>query len=276
MVVPQPEQLANVEEGTQTDNNSKKEAETETEESRVYSEPMHTMREGTEAPKASEPLVTESPTCRKHSEERNKKIDDVPDADVYKCHNYRVNATVVFTTNPARVAVEDEAVSPLYTSTTKCAGKGKISNDCEIEIETESLSGGSNNARNSTMADAKLEELLSTASGLRAVISTLPHNYSTGLPTRAATYEHGKRCGPFGNEEKGNFSADNYRQRDFPATKYQVPAECNWSLYNVAHTDSNQRLGGHQRASYGNPWKVSVRAFLIPRLQTFLSTYPLA
>lgn len=261
MVVPQPEQLANAEAGTQTDNNSKKEAETETEETRVYGEPMHTVREGTEVPKASEPPAVEAHICSKHSEDRNKKIDDVPDADVHRCNNYRVNATVLFTANPARVAVEDEAVSPLYTSTTKSAGNGKISNACEVEIERESLSGGSNNARISTMAEAKLEELLSTASGLRAVISSLPHNYSTCLPTRATTYNHGKRCGPFGNE-KGDFSVDNHRQRDFAALS-PVPAECNWSLYNVAHTDSNQRLGGRQRAPYGNPWKLSVLAFLI-------------
>lgn len=165
------EQLAIVEEGTQTETPAKSEVQTETEKLQCDDNLMSSIRES--RPMSSAVNSISSPkTCSRHCDELRSRITQDAACECLADAAVRVNADVVFTAKPKRVIVAGQVETPdiNYTRAFRPAEMGQT---CSIAT---SPTGSLNKGQKSTsfLEDAR--------TGLRNLVSPVPQQDSACSP----------------------------------------------------------------------------------------------
>jgi hypothetical protein len=168
------EQLAIVEEGTQTDTPSKSEVQTETEKLQYDADVVLNMGESRTMPSTANALPVLK-MCSRHCDELRSRISQEAACECLADAAVRVNADVVFTAKPKRVAVETQVETPEYNYSRDCRPdeKGKVS---QISTIATSPTGSLNKGQKST------DPVQYFRIGLRGLVSPVPQHDSACSP----------------------------------------------------------------------------------------------
>ncbi|KAG0628953.1 hypothetical protein M758_1G065500 [Ceratodon purpureus] len=193
------EQLAIVEEGTQTDTPSKSEVQTETEKLQYDTDVVLNMEKSRTLSLAANDLPMLK-TCSRHCDELRSRISQEAACECLADAAVRVNADVVFTAKPKRVAVETQVETPEYNYPTvfRPDEKGAVSQIPTIET---SPSGSLNKGQKST------DPVQYFRTGLRGLVSPVPQHDSACSPIHNL-HDYGARFRSLGDTSKDTTSAD--------------------------------------------------------------------